>query len=179
MARLTGIAMKNVSVENAFRWILAASMLLATTVTSSTYVHDHGGGSLSHQHGKSDGTISHCFTPTTLHDDHDASVSRSACEFHGHGCLMLFGLPLPGEPSGSHQKLPNGWETIVTVSAAQTIRAPSKSLLGSHFGLASQAVLATGCVCEWKQLEHTCNRAAPAFPLCDRARQERSGVLLA
>ena len=164
---LTGTVMKNVSVENALRWMLAAWMLLATSVTSSTFVHGHSGGNLSHQHDKSDCTLSHSFAPAAFHDGHDSDVSLSAVDVHRHGCLVLLGAityqPMPGEPSGSHEKSPSGWETIVAVSAAQGVRTLSKSLAVDHSGLASLAVFSIGCICESKQHETLCAGACPGL----------------
>lgn len=175
--------MKNVSVENAFRWMLAAWMLLATSVTSSTYVHSHSGGGLSHQHEKPDCTLSHPLMLAAFHDDHDSDMSLSAVDVHRHGCLVLLGAvtyqPVPDEPSGSHEKSPSGWETIVAVSAAQGVRAFSKVVAIDHSGLATFAGAPVGCICESKQHETCCAGIAPASLLCDRARHERSGVQLA
>ena len=175
--------MKHVSVENALRWMLAASMLLATSVTSSTFMHGHSGGNLSHQHDSSDCTLSHSFVPTAFHDGHDSDMSLSAVDVHRHGCLTLLGaityMPAPNEPSGSHGKSSCGWETIVSVSAAQGVRAFSKVVAVDHSGLASLAGVSIGCVRESKQPNSHCAGTALASPLCDRARHERSGVQLA
>jgi len=175
--------MKNTSVKNAFRWMLAAWMLLATSVTSSTFVHGHSGGNLSHQHESSNCTFSHSWVPATFHDSHDSDVRLSAVDVHRHGCLVLLGAityqPVSGEPSGSHEKAPGGWETIVAVSAAQSVRTLPKSLAVDQAGLASFAGASIGCICESKQHETLCASAVPASPLCDRARHERSGVQLA
>jgi hypothetical protein len=178
-----GIVMRNASVENALRWMLAAWMLLATSVTSSTYVHGHSGGKTAHQHDGADCTLSRSFVPTTFHDGHDGDVSLSAMDVHRHGCLVLLGAityqPMSGEPSDPHQKSPCDWDTIVAVSAAQGVRTLSKSLAVDHSGLAAPTVLAIGCVCEAKQTVFSCADIAPVSLLCDRARHERSGVLLA
>ena len=174
--------MKNASVKNVFRWMLAAWMLLATSVTSSTYVHGHNGGNLSHRHDKSDCTLSRSFTPAAFYGGYNNDVSLSAVDIHRHGCLAVLGAithqPMPGEPSGSHEKSPSGWETIV-VSAAQGVRTLSKGLAVDHSGPTSLAVLSISCICESKQHENLSASAAPTSPLCDRARHERSGVQLA
>jgi hypothetical protein len=174
--------MKNASVENGVRWMLAAWMLVATLVTSSTYVHGHSGGNLSHQHDSSDCTLSRPSFPATFRDVHDSIAVLYAADVHRHGCLILLGTityqPMPGEPSGSHEKSPNGLETIVAVSTAHGVRALSKGLTLDHSGLVSLAVLSISCICESKQHETLCAGLAPAFPLCDRARHERSGVQL-
>ena len=119
-------------------------MLLATSVTSSTYVHGHSGGNLSHQHDKSDCTPSRSFAPAAFCGGYNNDMSLSAVDIHRHGCLMLLGAiahqPMPGEPSHSHEKSPSGWETIA-VSAAQGVRTLSKGLAVDNSGLASLAVL--------------------------------------
>jgi hypothetical protein len=173
--------MRNVSVENALRWMLAASMLLTASVASSTFVHGHSGGNLSHQHDSSECAHSHSFVPTAFHDSHDGDVSLSAVDVHRHGGFMLLEAityqPMPGEPSGSHEKSPSHCE-MIAVSAAQGVRTVSKSLAVDHSGLASLAVVSIGCICESKQHETLRAGVAPASPLCDRARHERSGVQL-
>jgi len=175
--------MKNVSVEHALRWMLAAWMLLATSVTSSTYVHGHSGGNLSHQHDSHDSIPSHSSVPVTLYVGHDSHMSLPAVEVHRHGCLALLGAvtyqPVSDESSDSHDKSPCSWKTLAVVSAANSVRALSKSLAVGHYGLVSIADVAIGFVCESKQPASRCTGTALASPLCDRARHERSGVLLA
>jgi hypothetical protein len=175
--------MKNVSVENALRWMLAAWMLLATSITSSTYVHGHNGGNFAHQHDRFDYAISYPSVPAAFQDGHDNDLSLSTVDVHGHRCLGLLGtitcLPMPGEPTDSHGKSPIDWETIVAVSATQGARTLVKNLAVDHSGLASLAVFSISCICESKQHETLCAGLAPASPLCDRARHERSGVQLA
>jgi hypothetical protein len=175
--------MKDVSVENALRWMLAAWMLLATSVTSSTCVHGHSGGNLSHQHDDSGCALSQPLVLAPCHDAHDSDTTLSPVDVHRHGCLVLLGAityqPVSGEPSRSHEKAPGGWETIVAVPAAQSVRTLSKNLATNHSVPASLAVLSVGCVCEAKQIDSSCTGIALASPLCDRARHERSGVLLA
>ena len=174
--------MQNVSVENGVRWMLAAWMLLATSVTVPTFVHSHSGGNLSHQHDNSVCERSHSLASAALRDCHDGTISLSAVDVHRHGGLALLGAithqPMPGEPSGSHEKSPNGWETIV-ISTAQGVRTLTKGLAVDRSGLASSTVFSMGCICESKQHETLYAGLAPASPLCDRARHERSGVQLA
>ena len=174
--------MKNVSVENALRWMLAAWMLLATSVTSSTFVHGHSGGNLSHEHDRYDCTFSHSSVSATFHDGHDIGISLSAVDVHRHGCLVLLGAityqPMPGESSGSHEKSPSGWETIVAVSAVQSVRTLSKGVALDHCWLESFANLSVGCISPAKQRETLSSGVVVASPLCDRARHERSGVQL-
>ncbi len=157
-------------------------MLLATSVTSSTFVHGHSGGNLSHQHDPSNCSLSHSIVPATFHDGHDGDVSLSAVDVHRHGCLVLLGAityqPMPSEPSGSHEKSPNGWETIVAVSAVQSVRGLSKSITVAPCWSASFDDLSVDCICSAKQCGILSPGVVLAFPLCDRARHERSGVQL-
>lgn len=175
--------MKKSTVENTFRGMLAAWMLLATSVTSSTYVHGHSGGNLSHQHDRHDSTLSHSTVPTTFHDGHDSHMILSAADVHRHGCVVLLGAiayqPVSDKSSTSHQKVPCSWETLVVVSAAHSVRSLSKTLAIDQSALAPVAAISIGGVCELKQHKSFCAGTAPVFPLCDRARHERSGVLLA
>jgi hypothetical protein len=175
--------MRKALVENALRWMLAAWMLLATSFTSSTYVHGHSGGNLSHQHDRHDSTFSHSSVPTTFHDDHDSHPMLSAADVHRHGCVVLLGAiayqPVSDKSSSSQEKLPCSWETLVVVSAAHGVRNLSKTLAIDQSALALAATISIGSVCELKQHELSCAGIALSFPLCDRARHERSGVLLA
>lgn len=175
--------MKRITIENTFRWMLAAWMLLATSVTSSTYVHGHSGGNLSHQHDTHDSTPSHSSVPPTLHDGHDSHMILSATDVHRHGCVVLLGAiayqPVSDKSSSSQEKLPCSWEMLVVVSAAHDVRNLSKTLAIDQSALALTATISIGSVCELKQHESFCAGTAPSFPLCDRARHERSGVLLA
>lgn len=161
-------------------------MLVATSVASSTYVHGHSGGNLAHQHDEYDHAGSHPLMPVPVHDDYDGHdddfVGLSAVDVHRHGCLVLLGTiayqSTPDGSSGSPEKHPCGWDTIVAVSAAQGVRALSKGLTADHCALAAPTILAIGCVCEAKQPALAYADIAPVSPLCDRARHERSGVLL-
>jgi len=175
--------MRSVSVKNAFRWMLAAWMLVATSVASSTYVHGHSGGNLAHQHDEYDHAGSHPLMSVSVHDGHDDDiVGLSAVDVHRHGCLVLLGTityqSMPDGTSGSSEKQPCGWDTIVAVSAAQGVRALSKGLTADHCALAAPTILAIGCVYEVNRPALACADVAPASILCDRARHERSGVLL-
>lgn len=173
--------MRNTSAENALRCLLVALMLLATSVTHSTYVHGHSGGNHSHEHsGANDHTRSQL--PVTSHDGNETSVCLSADEVHRHQCLALLGAitykSLPGRQTDSHDKSTCCGTPIVAVSASHSVRSLSKSPAVDHSGLASLAVLSISCICESKQHETLCAGLAPATPLCDRARHERSGVQL-
>jgi hypothetical protein len=176
-------AMEEAKVKTLSRYLLAAWMLLATSATPSTYVHAHSNGNTAHQHDGHGGVPADRSTPADSYGNDATAVNSSAEDTHRHGCLTLLGTftchSIPDQLSGFHEKKPCGCDTIVAVSAAQTIRAPLKNLWGSSYGCASAAVLVTGCVCERKQLDSFCTGCEPVSPLCDRARHERSGVLLA
>jgi hypothetical protein len=162
--------------------LLAAWMLVASTVMSSTYVHSHDEGSLAHNH---DGHHSDLSTSTSIvhHDSCEDDLILSAVDSHQHGCLVLLGTityqSTPEKSSNSEEKHPFGWETIIAASAAQNVRFLARSLAPDYSEMSSPAVLSIGCVCEIKLLGHSCNKTAPVIFLCDRARHERSGVLLA
>jgi len=172
------------AIENLIRWTLAAWMLAATSATSSTFVHGHSDGGRFHRHDSHDYARSQSLPSDAIHDDHDSNLSLSAADVHRHGCLGLLGVitchSVPAEPSGSPEKSSSGMYTIVAVSLfSQTARTLSKGLATDHSLLAAVAVILTGCVGESKQHEAHCAGIAPASPLCDRARHERSGVQLA
>lgn len=173
--------MKN-TVENAFRCMLAALMLLATSVTSSTIVHGHNGGNLSHQHDQTDSAILQSCIPTVFHNSHDAGTNLSNANVHLHGCLLLLGkvtfLQTPSEPSGSHEKSPCCWETIVAVPSALRVCTLSKGVTIDHSRLASFTCASIEYICQSNQHENLYAGIAPASLLCDRARHERSGVQL-
>jgi hypothetical protein len=170
-------------VERTFRCVLAVWMLAASSVSSSTYVHTHGGGSVAHQHdGETCATSGHVAS-TDDHDGGAVAVSLSGVDEHSHGCLVWLGMATyhstHNPSSGLHEQKACRLETIVSISAAQTARTSLRDFWGNSFGPVSQAALSTECPREWKQSDYSCAGSAPAYPLCDRARHERSGVLLA
>jgi hypothetical protein len=173
--------MKNVLVDNVFRWLLAAWMLLATSVTFSAFVHGHSGGDLSHQHDTSDCTPSHSTVPAAFYDGHDNDLGLSAADVHRHRCLILLAItyqPMPGEPSGSHEESPSGGETTLAVSTAQGVRTVSRGVAVDHCWLSSPADPSVDRIGPGKQREILSAGVSLASPLCDRARHERSGVQL-
>jgi hypothetical protein len=166
--------------------MLSAWMLLATSVAPSTFVHGHGGGDLSHQHDHGDCALSHSRAPTAHHDGHDdrgGDVSVSAADVHRHGYFVLLGAvtyaPMSSTPTGSHENAASGWETFVAVPAVQGICAPSRNSAIDPSGPAALVVVSIDCLRESEQRGIPRAGIAPASPLCDRARHERSGVQLA
>jgi hypothetical protein len=178
--------MKKLAVENALRWVLAAWTLAASVFVAPTVAHGHPGGHRSHQHDPADCVADgqwESFTPKALQDGHEGETCLSAADFHRHGYFLLLGavkyLPIPSEPVSPHSKSLCGWETILVVSSAQGSRASSNGVAGNHSELASLADLSVDCIWQAGQHEMHALGAAPCAPLCDRARHERSGVLLA
>jgi hypothetical protein len=178
--------MKNRSVENPLRWMLAAWSLLATMLGSSAFVHSHSGGDQPHRHARSawvPNAPSHPFVPGAAQGSYEGGLCLSAADFHRHGRILLLGaikyLPTPGEPAIPHGKSPCDWDTIIAVSAAQRTRACSNGVAVGHCELGSLADFCVGCVCPTGQQEIPALGFAQSAPLCDRARHERSGVQLA
>jgi hypothetical protein len=178
--------MNRSAVKNALRWMLAAWTLAASVFASSTVAHSHPGGCRSHQHDTAgcvpDG-LSHSFTPEALPIGHESGARLLAADFHQHPCLLLPGavkyLPMPSEPAGPHSNSPWGWETILVVSSAQGLRACSSGVAEDYLQLASLADRLMECTRQSGQHKIPALGVAPSAPLCDRARHERSGVLLA
>jgi uncharacterized protein YcbX len=175
--------MRNTSVTNALRWMLAAWMLLATSVMSSV-IHGRSGGYLSYQHDKSDCTPWCSSVTAAFHGDHEDDASRFAVDVHRHVPLALLGttkcLPSSDHPTVPHDRSQCSWCAWVdAVSVAQVVRISSKELTIDQFWpgcLTSALIDGFG---ESKQYATLCSGIAPSFPLCDRARHERSGVQLA
>jgi hypothetical protein len=186
--------MKRRAVNSALRWMLAAWTLWAFVLACPTVVHSHLGGENPHQHDPSDcvpDAHSYPFAPEALLSGHGGGLCLSAADFHQHGCLPLLGavkyLPMPTEPCGLrckapcglHCKAPCGWPLAVVAATAQGRRACSSAVTGDHLQLASPVDLSGECIGRSGQREIPAVGAAPSAPLCDRARHERSGVLLA
>jgi hypothetical protein len=178
--------MKRRTVEIALRWMLAAWTLGASAFVTPTVAHAHPGGYSPHQHDSADCVpdgLSPSFTPEAPKKGYEGRTCLSAADFHHHGCFLLLGavgyLPTPSEPVGPHGQLPCGWETILVVSSAQGLRACSNGVAADHLKLASLADISMECICQSGQDAIPVLGVAPSAPLCDRARHERSGVLLA
>ena len=175
--------MRNTSVTNALRWLLAAWMLLATSVMSS-FIHGHSGGNLSYQHDKPDCTPWCSSVPVAFHGDHDGDANLLAVDVHRHVSLALLGitrcLPSSDQPTAPHDKLQCSWcAWMNTVSAAQGVRTSSKEVTIDQSWLGGLTGASIDGFGESKQHATICSGIAPSFPLCDRARHERSGVQLA
>lgn len=160
--------MKNVLVEDAFRWMLAACMLLATSVASSTFVHRHTGGNVAHRHGTPNGALAHA-----LHDDHDEDAGLHAGSVHCHGRIGLLGAvthhAMPEGPCGSHEKSPCDWQAVVA-SVAHGIRTLSKGLAIDHSVPASAAIISMDSVSALQaDAVSSAGTAATSF-LCDRSK---------
>jgi hypothetical protein len=175
--------MKHFPIHSTFRWLLTAWMLVATTVMSSTYVHNHNGGNLAHNHDGHGNPPSSLSSAIIHQDSHQGDLILTAVDTHQHGCLMLLGSlsyrSLPDTSSNSQKGHPFGWETTVTASLTQDVRLLARSLAPDFFGLASALNLPPGCAIETKPIGYSCAGTTKMPFLCDRARHERSGVLLA
>lgn len=177
---LLGIVMRNTLVEKGLRCMLAALVLLATFHTHSTYVHGHSGGNLSHGHSEAD-DYTRSQLPVAPYDGNDVSAYLSADEVHRHQCLALLGTitskSTSGERTDSHDKSTCCGTPIAAISASHGVRGLAKSPSLDHTGLIAVTNLTTDYVCQVKQSESFAG-VAPVSILCDRARHERSGVLL-
>lgn len=178
--RWVGIGMKNITVKNVFRWLLAAWMLLATSVMSSV-MHGHGGGSLACQHDESDCTRRCSLVPTVFRGDNDGDPSLSAVDVHRAGALAQWGnLPSLGRPIVPHDRSQCHWcAWMKTVSAAQGIRTLSKNPTFDRSWSDGFTSVLTDGVGRSEQFAAFGSDIAPSLPLCDRARHARSGVQLA
>jgi hypothetical protein len=178
-------AMKKIPVENTIRLMLAAWMLLATSVVSSTYVHSHQGGNRSHHHNEDKHAFSSLHVSSALHDGYHGDAYLSSGDIHRHGCLTLLGtisyLPIPSRSHvpDSHTNFPIGWDTVVTVSAAPSVRSLAKGPTVDYTEPIAINGVSIGFVCESKQPESSHTDSSSITLLCDRARHERSGVQLA
>ena len=157
-------------------------MLLATSVMSSV-THDHGSVHLA---CRSDGApcARECSsTSMAFHgDDHGANLF--AADVPCHGCLALLGTTdgsaSADRPTAPHDRSQCNWcAWIGTVSVAKDVRVSLRELtLGQCLlgGLISASTDGSG---ESNLRGAFASCGAPFFPLCDRARHERSGVQLA
>jgi hypothetical protein len=150
---------KSTSVQDAVRWTLSAWMLLATSISSTTFAHDHTSGQLAQQHRGCDHRLSGSLTAKCLLDGQNGSGS---------------------EPTVPRDESPCNWCCwIAAVSAAQVVRAPSQDRVIDRLGPTFGALIATTRTADSLRCEVPSADAAPSSPLCDRARHERSGVQLA
>jgi hypothetical protein len=181
------ICMKKLAVEKALRWMLAAWTLVAFVSAAPTVVHSHSDGYRSHQHDPAarvpDG-LTQSLTPRALQDGCEGGSHLSAADFHKHGGVWLLGfvkyLPTPTKPvSSDSESRCCGSEPMPVVVSAQGWRACSNGVAGDYLQSVSLAALSVECICQSGQQETPVLGVAPSAPLCDRARHERSGVLLA
>jgi hypothetical protein len=173
--------MKNPVVESGLRWTLAAWMLLAMPLSSLTFVHQHAGGDASHHHETADHTPLPPAAPLALDDDHRTDLGISTVDAHCHGCLPLLGTVTyqsgAGNPSDSHEKVPRCLDAAVVLTLSGA-RAVSTIMAVNHLLPIAPTAVVLDSVGE-STLPISCHFAiAPASLLCDRARHERSGVLL-
>lgn len=172
------------SIVNVFRCLLAAWMLLATSITSSIYAHSHDCGYVAHQHV---GCDHRTHDSNFLHDEHGGYSSVSAAKTHHHGFLFLPGIAAC-LPSSEHERtsLPGDkspcswcvWVGVVSTAKCADI-SPQKELKIVRPAADYSSTALRECLCISKQQTSYCTGAVFVLPLCDRARHERSGVLLA
>lgn len=173
--------------EKIVRWTLAAYMLWASASAFPPIVHRHAGGSSSHQHDSADGTSAaslHAIDSDAFVRGFDREICATADDLHQHGYVLLLGaakhLPMRsavGHPQGTS---PCGWETVFTLGvAAPGARACLSGATWGQFELTpvSDSFVAHTGFSERREVQPS---SVPSHSLlCDRARHERSGVLLA
>jgi hypothetical protein len=176
--------MKNASVKNAFRSLLAAWTLLALSMSSATFVHCHSGGCLSHGQNAAHDSLAGSVAPVNLHDDHEGTASLSVANVHHHGFVTLLGtltcLPASGGSTVPHDESPCNWCCwIATASTAEIVRPASESRVRDPSGPPLGPLVLT-IRADSPSWHETLRVDLPrATLLCDRARHERSGVQLA
>ena len=162
--------------------------LWASALASPAIVHSHSGGESPHRHGRAENShhaLLHSGASGGFVGSGEAETFIAPAEAHQHGRLLFFGSiryrPMPNAPADRHGDSLCGCETILTaISPDPGVRVSLSGALGSPFERMSLVDPSMGCVdsAEWGAA--ACAGAAVPSPLlCDRARHERSGVLLA
>ena len=177
----------NSLIENGLRVLLAGSLLAATTLATPSVVHSHWGGQRPHDHDPGERILSqsaqrHTHRAGPDHRHHEHHTVPAADDLHEHVYVAFLGctipLPEPAEPDGSHQ----GPHPDRGLPFAVSFRNELPRSAGGSFPLpwwfASVADNHLLCDRVVEQEGPPC-KVAPAPFLCDRARHERSGVLLA
>jgi hypothetical protein len=177
------IEMKKLRIENAVRLLLAAWMLLSAPAMPSTSVHAHHGGNVSHHHYHPEGQLPSAYLPTGLHD---AESCIEPSETHTHFSFMLWGakfeLPI-GNPSSATDPNPRefcGNDAIAVLVLPAHTQNLTKIPSIDSWGPPCLAPIWGSVACEANQPDWRCSGDLPQGALlCDRARHERTGVLLA
>lgn len=180
-------AMKSVAANSIIRWTLTVWMLWVSAFAIPPIVHRHEGGDRPHQHGPSDGDhveksqLPDVDTPVNGHAI--ATIFPSA-DLHLHSGILLPGAIghrlAPSELGRSSGPTSCGWETGLTAIA--TFTGSRVSWLGgvwAHIELWPPPGLFVLQACQSDRFEELSSTAPAHSFLCDRARHERSGVLLA
>lgn len=178
--------MKNLAVENALRWVLAAWTLGVSVFAPTTVVHRHFGGQSPHEHSCFDpapeATLYSC-EPVDLCKGLEFTAFSLPTDLHKHPGFLLLGtvkhVPMPGESNGPDGKSPGGWETISTALSSRCLRVSATSSWADDFELAPVADFCAGCASIREHHEVSTSSDVRCSQLCDRARHERSGVQLA
>ena len=178
--------MKNLAVESALRWVLAAWTLAVSVFAPTTVVHRHSGGQDPHEHNYFDPapeTTLYSFEPMDHREGLEFATSSWPTDLHKHPGFLLIGtvkhVPLPGESNGTNGKSLGGWETISIALSSRCLRASAASSWADDFELAPVADFCAGCACLREHQEVSTSSDVRCSQLCDRARHERSGVQLA
>lgn len=172
--------MRNTAVTNALQWLLATWILLATSVTPY-WAHDHNSGDFANQHNGAGCTRLCSYSPIAYRGDHNENAGLCD-DCLNHGFPGLPGsekcLPSPKQSTIPHEGTRCCWcAWLRTVSAAQGIRISPKELTLGQLWLGDLSSTSIGDL-ESNLRGVFCSNAARSFPLCDRARHERSGVQL-
>ncbi len=172
--------------------LLMAAMVLAWSVSPPPVQHTHAGGTdLSHRHGAPDGRCPQMGTSLQYHGESDhgpfdsaARVPIGLCGKASHLHVQWFGfrLTLPDHESPTKKGHDHSTSELLFIQA-QASRAPASQVhsgnrLDTSPALLSLDLLAAGIAGARSAVSCSLVPAA-SHPLCDRARHERSGVLLA
>jgi hypothetical protein len=171
-------------IESGLPVLLAASLLAATTLATPSVVHSHSDGQRPHDHdpgecGFNESAKRHVHR-AAHHHDHEAIPD--ADHLHEHAYLLFLGcaIPLPeseqsdGSQRGSHPDR----ELLFAVPFRNELPRSAGGSFPLQWWFTAAADNHLPCDVVVEQ-EGAPSIVAPVPFLCDRARHERSGVLLA
>jgi hypothetical protein len=166
---------------------LLSLMLVALAVASGTCPpalrHAHEGGEDSgHRHSSHILDLDHGHPHQGDPHHHTPNLELSStmreCSVHLHWVLLGFNFSFPATPDGHDPDHPNGFEPVMVRLVEDVLIASPCEPRGIKADVASSLECISGVVCPTYSLAGWVNSVS-ALPLCDRARLERSGVLLA
>ena len=176
--------MNSLLIENGLRVWLAASLLAATTLAIPSFVHSHSGGQRPHDHDPGERGLSESVkrhVRRAEHHYHHEAVP-DAHHLHEHAYLVFLGrtIPLPEseQSDGSHRGSHPECELLYAVPFRNEMPRSAGGSIHLPWWFTSAADNHLRCDVVVEQ-EGAPSIVAPAPFLCDRARHERSGVLLA